>query len=286
MRDHKFWQQLNESIEEYAVLFVVIAHEGSSPGKTGFKMAIVSGKQIGTIGGGIMEKSLINEYSNIDERIKIKELIHRSGDENASGLICSGSQRVFIQKIHKDTVNKIIASTGDYLCYYSNGIVINKKKDDEVYCEKIGVGNRLHIFGAGHVGMAIYRTMRNLNFKIFLYDHRNIGVDELIIGSFDKTINKSRIQEGDYCVITTYGFNTDYHVLRNLFQLDLDFKYIGLMGSKAKINKIKKLCDENSILKEFTARINAPIGLPISDGSAEEIAISVAAQIIQTKNSM
>ena len=80
----------------------------------------------------------------------------------------------------------------------------------------------------------------------------------------------------------TFGYRTDEVALRAL--LGKDFKYLGVLGSKVKIVKMFKKLIAEGIAKEVLDQIHAPIGLQIKSQTTEEIAVSIAAEIIEVKN--
>ncbi|MBL0013205.1 MAG: XdhC family protein [Flavobacterium sp.] len=85
--------------EKQGVLMVVIANEGSSPGRKGFKMLVTQNQMYGTIGGGIMEHKLVEYARSLLEKLDfkpfIKHQIHdKSAPTNQSGMICSGRQTI------------------------------------------------------------------------------------------------------------------------------------------------------------------------------------------------
>ena len=85
-----------------------------------------------------------------------------------------------------------------------------------------------------------------------------------------------------YVVIMTFGYRTDDTALKAL--LEKDFKYLGLLGSKKKIEKMFKDYRKDGIPLKKLNRIHTPIGLVIKSQTPEEISISIAAEIIQVKN--
>src|SRR6478672_8991934 len=96
-----FYQTIQQQLQEKKrlVLMVVIANEGSSPGRKGFKMLISENEMHGTIGGGIMEHKLV-EYAQsllLKPTFKpfIKHQIHdKAAPKDQSGMICSGQQTI------------------------------------------------------------------------------------------------------------------------------------------------------------------------------------------------
>ena len=80
----------------------------------------------------------------------------------------------------------------------------------------------------------------------------------------------------------TLGYKFDEIVIRKLF--DKNFKYFGVLGSKAKMKTLLKTLEKEGFDKEKIARIRTPIGLKINSHTPEEIAVSIAAEIIAVKN--
>jgi xanthine dehydrogenase accessory factor len=80
----------------------------------------------------------------------------------------------------------------------------------------------------------------------------------------------------------TFGYRTDDIALKAL--LGKEFKYIGLLGSKKKIEKMFEDYRKDKVKEEWLQPIHTPIGLPIKSQTPEEIAISIAAEIIRIKN--
>ena len=85
-----------------------------------------------------------------------------------------------------------------------------------------------------------------------------------------------------YIVIMTVGYRSDDVALRALLHKDL--AYLGLLGSAAKIQKMFSGYRKEGIVESALQNIHAPIGLPINSQTTEEIAISIAAEIISVKN--
>ena len=82
----------------------------------------------------------------------------------------------------------------------------------------------------------------------------------------------------------TFGYRTDGIVIRQL--LNKNYKYIGILGSKTKIAKLLSELQEEGFDEFKIKSLHAPIGLAINSRTPEEIAISIAAEIIQVKNDL
>lgn len=289
--------------EERLILMVVIANEGSSPGRKGFKMLVTKNQMFGTIGGGIMEHKLVEYAQTLLDKPKfqpfIKHQIHdKKAPKNQSGMICSGQQTIAFYDIYSDFISKIeeILTQKEVSIAYSNhGINTNSELVENmewIYEEKNSVVQKVYIIGGGHVGLALSEVLSRLDFEVHLLDHRenlntmmsNDFVHSKQVVEFETIENY--IPEGDavYVVIMSFGFRTDDIIIRRL--LDKNFKYIGMLGSKEKIATLFQNLIADGYDKEQISKIHAPIGLDIKSETTQEIAISVAAQLIKIKNQL
>jgi len=314
----QFWFSVLKKVEAKTecVLLLVVDSEGSSPGKAGFKMLVsADGTLSGSVGGGVLEHDLVEaakeKIRSKDETVSCKKFFHNEESKDGkSGMICSGSQVVasiplffkeavvlkqITEAIGKNkeglieiTGEKIIFTEGEFsgpdITYtYSEG-------EDWHYAEKTGTLNNLHIIGGGHCSLALSKIMKDLGFYIIIYDNRedistmkdNIYANEKRITDF-KTIGNI-IYDGDkeYITIMTFGHLADELVLKQLIRKKM--KYLGMMGSAGKVKQIFDNLMKAGITKEELEKVHSPIGLDINSKTPEEIAVSIAAEIIKTKN--
>jgi xanthine dehydrogenase accessory factor len=137
--------------------------------------------------------------------------------------------------------------------------------------------------------LAVSKLMKDLGFVVEIFDDRkalstfenNPYADKKHLINYDDIDKLVPQGESIYVVIMTFGHQSDQEVLVKL--IDKNFKYLGLMGSKS---KIATLLEKTGIAssKEKLARVHAPIGLSINSKTPMEIAVSIAAEIIQIKN--
>lgn len=149
----------------------------------------------------------------------------------------------------------------------------------------------LIIAGAGHIGHSLAHLGKFLGFDVTVWDDRpeyanqNMfpGADVVLSGILDDSLGKISIQDDTYLVIVTRGHKSDAEVLRKF--TGSNAAYIGMIGSKAKVAQMKALFLENTwATPEQWSRIFAPVGLYIGAQTVEEIAISIAAQLVKVKN--
>lgn len=311
------WQFIMEKFvkENNIILLYVLESKGSSPGRQGFKMAVSDdGDMHGTIGGGIMEHKFVELSRSLlnGDKIENEGLYHQVHDmvsKNRSGMICSGEQTLFIYRIQQCDINAIqqlvssLQNSENGLLHLSvSGIQFMpvipeldyrfvQQKDDFFYEEKTGYKNILHIIGGGHCSLALSRLMRRMDFHISVYDERialntvsaNMYAHKIhILSSYEDL--SALINEGHnvYVVIMTFGYRADDIAVRAL--RNKKFKYIGLLGSKNKISKMFEQYQSENMNAEWLNSIHSPIGIQIKSETVEEIAVSIAAEIISIKN--
>ncbi len=314
------WKLIAQSLHSKVgvMLLYVLESNGSSPGRQGFFMVVTAtGEMEGSIGGGIMEHKFV---ALAKERLRegnqepgIKKQIHdKLAATDQSGMICSGEQTILLYPVtQKDAavIQSIIISgeqnkNGSLLLSpgqlsFSSAMPVKnfqfsmKSEDDWEYIEKTGYKNHLFIIGGGHCALAFSKLMRGMDFYITLFEEReglhtlvqNEFVHEVIIvDDYSALVNLISSGPNQYAVIMTFGYRTDSIALRAL--LDKKFTYLGMLGSK---NKMKKLFGEyrkEAIAGDILKKIYTPIGLAINSQTPEEIAISIAAEIIKVKNGL
>lgn len=317
-KELELWQFIHERLErgENAVLLVVAASSGSSPGRAGYKMAIAAnGELSGSIGGGVMEMKLVDEARLILAEGRtasgVRQQVHRKDADNASGMICSGRQTVIFKVLTpevKEIIEILIYSLqdGDWplLCLqrdsFAAGIPECPAEDryfrrypgnNFAYSELLGAKNTLYIVGGGHCALALSELMSKLDFRIVLFDDRHdlntiqknhFANDISTVGDYAAVGQRIPDRDDIYVVVMTVGYASDKVVIKQLCERDL--KYFGVLGSKAKMATLMKELKGEGIPAEQLARIRAPIGIPINSRTPEEIAVSIAAEIIAMKN--
>ncbi|MFC0181348.1 xanthine dehydrogenase accessory factor [Pseudarcicella hirudinis] len=318
----KLWQLIEKSLQDdvSVVLMYVLESEGSSPGRQGFCLAInAKAEMAGSIGGGIMEYKfveMVKEKLKNNEKIptEIRQQIHdKSAPANQSGMICSGEQKILVYQVRQEdlpVIQNLLFSlkncrNGSLELSPSGLFFVEEHAQEEdfvfsfqsekawFYKEKTGPKNHLYIVGSGHCSLALSRIMSTLDFCIHLFDDRS-GLNTFMKNDFvhRKTIVqdyrelKDLISSGKhhYVVIMTFGYRTDDIAFQALW--GKEFRYLGMMGSKAKVEKMFEDYYKSGLDSLRLKQVHSPVGLPIKSETPEEIAISIAAEIISIKNGL
>jgi xanthine dehydrogenase accessory factor len=236
-----------------SALAIVIRTEGSVPRKPGTKMIIfVDGKITGTLGEGDLENKVI---------------------EQALETIYEGIPRIvsFTLDMEKGKL--------DMMC---GGMV-------EVYIEPLLPSEKLIIFGAGHITRSLAPMMKKIGFQVsvvddtpdFLKKEYFPDIEDVHIEDMEVFAKSVSSDPKTYIIVLSRGFSRDKAILRQL--LKKEFRYIGMIGSQRKIeNMIMELKREGMPEKAFSI-LKSPVGLDIGAEMPEEIAISIAGEILAIK---
>ena len=238
-----------------AALVTLIAASGSTPRGEGAKMMVLPDGSIkGTIGGGSVEREVIQAAKEVIRKGKPQRFKYelKKPDEGV-GMICGGDMEVFIEPV--------LQTPG------------------------------LFIFGAGHIALALSKMAWMAGFKVFVIDDRQgFATPErfpdaalTLTSDFGASFDQLQIGRGSYIVIVTYGHKNDQAVLEQA--LKTPALYIGMIGSKSKNHAVYENLKARGVTEQELARVHAPIGLRINAHTPEEIAVSILGEMIQIKRS-
>ncbi|MCH4178353.1 MAG: XdhC/CoxI family protein [Megasphaera sp.] len=157
-----------------------------------------------------------------------------------------------------------------------------------LYCEPLFCPGRVLVFGGGHVAAALVPVLAWLGFDCVVIDDRpefanreRFPAAETIVAGYDTITDRIAITPDDYVCIMTRGHLADYEVQR---QVMLQHPcYIGVIGSQGKLAFVRQKLLAAGIPAAAIERCYAPIGVPISAAAPEEIAISIAAELIAVR---
>lgn len=314
------WQLIHKSLRQNqpVMLLYVLESNGSSPGRQGFLMAVNgSGEMDGSIGGGIMEHKFVEmakeKLRHTGPELSIRTQYHdKRAIRNQSGMICSGDQTILLYRVlQKDApavqsvINCLEQNQPGLLELSPSAIRVTKTPPPDLdygfvmeseqrwlYQERLGYRNQLFIIGGGHCALALSRLMSQLDFYVRIFDDRpdlhtmqlnEAAHEKIIVRNYTELANLIHSGAHHYVVIMTFGYRTDDLAIRAL--LDKEVRYLGVLGSQTKIANLFAEYRAEGISDENLNRIHAPIGLSINSQTPEEIAVSIAAEIIRLKHS-
>ncbi|MGI6492528.1 MAG: XdhC family protein [Peptococcaceae bacterium] len=158
------------------------------------------------------------------------------------------------------------------------------------YIEPLVKSGKVCVFGGGHVAQELVPVLAHVGFRCVVIEDRPEfatkslfpQAEAIYLGDFNHIGASVEIEPNDYVVIMTRGHMYDYKVLAQALRTEA--LYIGVIGSKKKVAAtFKRLVEEDKFSQEDLQRVVTPIGLEIKAETPAEIAISIAAQLIQVR---
>jgi xanthine dehydrogenase accessory factor len=245
-------QKLTDEGESF-VMVTMIGVRGSAPQDIGTKMLVTpAGLYWGTVGGGKVEMASIKKAREILAGIQAPPETVTWNLQKDIGMSCGGEVTLLFEHHHQ-----------------TNWPIV--------------------IFGAGHVGQAVTRLLSHLNCQITCVDSRPEWIEKLEgVKGVHHPEPKEMVKSFDpksYFMCMTMGHAFDVPILYEISRHAPDCPYVGVIGSEVKGIKIKRELKEMGVSEEFLNKLRVPMGLPIGSNRPWEIAVSIAAEILQVRDS-
>lgn len=231
----------------------VIRAQGSTPQRAGAKMLVYAdGRTLGTIGGGCYENDAIGKARLALDDGRSQVVRYELNDDFAqeNGLICGGQM--------------------------------------DVHVDPLLPAPHLFIVGAGHVGYHLGRIAADAGFQLHVVDDRTkfasadrFPAAEVIVAPIPEWLHHAEIPAAAFVVVLTRGHQHDLEAMRALAARNL--RYLGLIGSRAKVARIYDLLLSEGMPPDALGRIHAPIGFDIGAVTPAEIAVSILAELIAVR---
>jgi len=238
-----------------AALCTLISKRGYGPREVGAKMLVdEEGRTLGTIGGSEMERIIIDEALKALREGRPRSVSFALGVEPREGMIplkseCGGTVEVFIDVIQPDP--------------------------------------RLIIIGSGHIAKPLADLAHMVGFEVVIVDdaptatRERFPYAEIHSGPFEEELDRLEVRATDYVAIV-HG-ETPYELTALRKMLRKNPAYIGLLGSRHKVERHKAKLREEGFTEDELKRIRGPIGIEIGAETPEEIAVSIMAELIKVR---
>ena len=268
---------------EAVVLATVLDTRGAVPRHRGAQMLVAAARTESTVGGGRLEARVVAQARALlaSNRSSDRVDIDLTGRHGADG-ICGGLMQVALRRWHGSADQARAQQIADNLRAGASALLTAADLGADV-AQRIEPAPRLLIIGAGHCGLALYRSALALDYELQVYDARPEGYAHddyahatcLADGAaLRASLNSARRVEA---VLLNRDYRADIDALRLLAEHPP--QVIGMMGSRKRITEVFAALPD---LADFCARVHAPVGLEIGAETPEEIAISIVAQLIAT----
>jgi xanthine dehydrogenase accessory factor len=297
-----FFDAMLSAIDEgqQFALGIISGVKGSSPQKQGAKaLFFADGRIVGTLGGGCLEAEVRERARQalLKRQPATFELVldHDFGWDD--GLICGGKVTGLILPLASDAaplwknlaLRERIQSWGvksDFSIASDAGAL-----DGEwLYRETVRPPCALWIAGSGHVAQAVAPMAEQLDFSVTVFDDRGSLANHqffpaainLRVDAWDKLLLDSLPEQPAFGLIVTRGHQHDALVLREW--IHKPFTFLGMIGSSRKRRLIfSQFAQDRIATEEQLGAVECPVGLDIQAVSVTEIAVSIAARLVQRR---
>lgn len=175
----------------------------------------------------------------------------------------------------------------------SREATLTRTVGDSVYVRRFLPPERLILLGGGHVSLALYEAALPLGFAVTVVDDRPAfsscarfpEAKEVICDSFESALPRLNVGAGDFVCVLTRGHRDDVTCVRYLLQGN-EPRYLGMIGSRRRVKGLFELLGEEGFDRDRIGRIHAPIGLSIGAVTPQEIAVSIAAELIAARHAV
>jgi xanthine dehydrogenase accessory factor len=234
-------------------LATIVHTNGSIPSYESSRMLVrEDGSLAGTIGGGCVEAEVWAAAKEVMQKESPRKMVFHLNNEASydNGLICGGTVEIFVEPILPQPV--------------------------------------LHLFGGGHVSMALAKAAFSAGFGVVVVDDREAFANlqrfpmaQQVFTSFEEAFAKIQPNASSYLVIVTRGHKEDMRVLA--WAVRTTARYVGMIGSKRKVLSVYKALEQEGYRPEEMERVYAPMGLDIGALSPEEVAVSIVAELVAVR---
>lgn len=274
-------------------LCAVVRTKGSTPQTPGAAMLLRQDcSTLGTLGGGCVEEEVKRRaFGSIAGRTPMLldfVLDHDYGWDD--GLICGGKMSVAVVPVTPGAdLGPYRSAVGEARLCRPAAVPLTVEHDGRPVLFKLHLEQRprLLIAGAGHVGQAVARLAGDLGFQVVVFDDRAEYASpqrfasevQCVVGDIAAELRRYPIDPSCYVVIVTRGHAHDHQALDAVIRSPAG--YIGLIGSRRKARMIFSDLSNAGVEQNLLDRVHTPIGLPIGAITVNEIAISIAAELVQ-----
>jgi xanthine dehydrogenase accessory factor len=301
----------------------VVGTERSAPREPGAVLAVSgAGEVIGSVTGGCVEPAVYGEARDVLAGGAPRLKTYGIADDEAFevGLPCGGTVHIFVDRLEPELVAPIAAAVreerpialeialtgesagakrlvgpeddgpaGEVLARGETAII--ETAEGQVFVSSFAPRPNMYVFGAVDHAAAVASIGRFLGYRVTVCDarakfvtrERFPDVDELVVEWPDRFLRNVPVDERTVICVLTHDHKFDVPALK--VALETRAGYIGAMGARRTNEDRARRLRAEGVSDEDIARIHAPIGLKIGSRTPEEVAIAVAAQIVQVLRS-
>jgi xanthine dehydrogenase accessory factor len=296
--------------EKRVAMATLVAARGGSPRPLGAKLFVgEGGRLLGSVSiGGCVDARVVEHGERLLQTNKAERVTVVVDDVEAVelGLACGAEFDLLIEPLGLDssepaieayTAATRIARSGREAFVrttLSNGRPMREVRETNsesakgVFVERIAPADTLVLVGASDVAAALARFASELGLRVIVVDGREryatkerfASADEVLVG-MPSDLVRPHLVAGAFVVLASHDYKYELPILREALRSPV--RYVGMLSGRKRADGMRALLREDGMSEAEIARLQAPIGLDIGGREPEEIALSIAAQLIAVR---
>lgn len=298
--------------EKRVAMATLVGARGGSPRPLGAKLFVgEGGRLLGSVSiGGCVDARVVEHGERLlrDNRAERVTVVVDDTEAVDLGLACGAEFDLLIEPVRLDegdaaveayTAAARIARSGREAFVrttLTNGRPTREVREQssdsnaETFVERIAPADTLILVGASDVAAALARFASDLGLRVIVVDGREryatrerfASADEVLVG-MPSDLVRPHLVAGAFLVLASHDYKYELPILREALRSPV--RYVGMLSGRKRADGVRALLREDGMSDVEVARLQAPIGLDIGGREPEEIALSIAAQLIAVRES-
>lgn len=308
-----FIEQIEElrTRERRVAMATLVGARGGSPRPIGAKLFVgEGGRLLGSVSiGGCVDARVVEHGERLLREGRAERVTVVVDDVEAVelGLNCGAEFDLLIEPVRLDGDDPVVTAYESATRLSRSGraaFVATRFANDAIhrdvhpdaydaasadeFVERLAPADALLLVGASDIAAALARFATTLGLRVVVIDGREryatrerfASAQEVLVGMPSELV-RPHLNAGAYVVLTTHDYKYELPVLRQALRSPV--RYVGMLAGRKRADGIRKLLREEGLGETEIARLHAPIGLDIGGREPEEIALSIAAQLIAVR---
>lgn len=297
--------------EDRVAMATLVAARGGSPRPLGAKLFVgEGGRLLGSVSiGGCVDARVVEHGERLlrENRSERVTVVVDDAEALELGLACGAEFDLIVEPISLRDDDPAVAAYRSAVRISRSGrtafvvttmragnaperTVTTESPDvsGDSFVERIAPADTLVLVGASDVAAALARLAHGLGLRVVVVDGREryatkdrfASADEVLVGMPSELVRPYLIS-GAYIVLAAHDYKYELPILREALRAPV--RFVGMLAGRKRGDAVRALLREEGLSKEEVARLHSPIGLDIGGREPEEIALSIAAQLVAVR---
>jgi xanthine dehydrogenase accessory factor len=305
-------ESLREGGEHRVAMATLVAARGGSPRPLGAKLFVgEGGRLLGSVSiGGCVDARVVEHGERLlkENRSERVTVVVDDAEALELGLACGAEFDLIIEPISLNGDDPAvlayesaarISRSGNaafVVTSLSGGVTPNRAVFTDLqdatqtdgFVERFAPADTLVLVGASDVASELARLGHTLGLRVIVVDGRERyatrdrfrSADEVLVG-MPSDLVRPYLTAGAYVVLAAHEYKYELPILREALRSPV--RYVGMLAGRKRADAVRSLLREEGLSDEEIGRLHSPIGLDIGGREPQEIALSIAAQLVAVR---